>query len=122
MKNEYGERLDCNGYAPSILPGHDEYRCKLCARNGSADHLDRHEIFGGANREKSKRYGLWVYLCGWSCHRGENGVHRNRAIDITLKREAQLCAMERYGWTVNEFRAIFRNNYIDEEGVCKNTE
>ena len=107
MKNEYGERLDRNGYAPSIIPGHDEYRCKLCARNGMADHLDRHEIFGGANREKSKRYGLWVYLCGWSCHRGNNGVHRNRALDLALKREAQQMAMERYGWTVDEFRAIF---------------
>lgn len=115
MINKYRVRLDRNGYAPSIIPGHDEYRCKICGRNGSDDHLDRHEIFGGANREKSKRYGLWVYLCGWSCHRGANGVHRNRALDLAMKQEAQRCAMEQYGWTVDEFRALFRNNYIDED-------
>ena len=114
MKNEYGVTLDRNGYAPSIIPGHDGYRCKLRARNGTADHLDRHEIFGGANREKSKKYGLWVYLCGWSCHRGNNGVHRNRALDLAMKREAQRMAMERYGWTADEFRTVFRNNYLDD--------
>ncbi len=115
MMNEYGIKLDRNGYAPSILSGHDEYRCKLCGRNGSADHLDRHEIFGGGLREKSKRYGMWVHLCGWSCHRGTNGVHRNRALDVQLKQEAQRAALEKYGWTVDEFRAVFRNNYIDLE-------
>ena len=34
MKNEYGVKLDRNGYAPSIIPGHDEYRCLLCGKNG----------------------------------------------------------------------------------------
>lgn len=115
--NEFGAKLDRNGYAPSIIGDHNEYRCKLCARNGTADHLDRHEIFGGGLREKSKRYGLWVHLCGWSCHRGNNGVHRNRSIDLALKREAQKKAMEEYGWGVDEFRAVFRNNYLDEEDV-----
>ena len=115
MKNIYGATLDRNGYAPSIIGDHNEYRCKLCARNGTAVHLDRHEIFGGGLREKSKRYGLWVHLCGWSCHRGNNGVHRNRRIDLALKREAQKKAMEEYGWGVDEFRAVFRNNYLDEE-------
>lgn len=113
--NEYGAKLDRNGYAPSILGGHDEYRCALCGKNGMRDPLDRHEIFSGDLRQKSKRYGLWVHLCGWSCHRGENGVHRKRALDLKLKREAQREAMARYGWGVDEFRAIFRNNYLDLE-------
>jgi hypothetical protein len=116
--NEFGAKLDRNGYAPSILTCHDEYHCKLCGRNGMRDPLDRHEIFGGGLREKSKRYGLWVHLCGWSCHRGDKGVHRDRELDLALKREAQRAAMERYGWSVDDFRALFRNNYldIDEEG------
>ena len=113
--NEFGAKLDRNGYAPSLLDGHDEYRCILCGRNGMQDPIERHEIFGGGLREKSKRYGLWVHLCGYSCHRGTYGVHRNRALDLQLKREAQWAAMERYGWNVNAFRAVFRNNYIDLE-------
>jgi hypothetical protein len=115
-KNEFGARLDRNGYAPSIIPGTDEYQCKICGRNGTADPLERHEIFGGENRNKSKKYGLWMYACGWSCHRGVMGIHRNRDLDLVIKREAQRIAMERYGWSVDDFRAIFRNNYIDEVG------
>ena len=117
MKNEYGAKFDRNGYAPSIIPGHDEYRCLLCGKNGTADPLDRHEIFGGENRQKSKRYGLWVHLCGWICHRGADGVHRNRALDLALKRSAQRYAMDQYGWSIDDFRAVFRNNYLDEEDV-----
>lgn len=117
MKNEYGVKIDRNGYAPSIIPGHGEYRCLLCGKNGTADPLDRHEIFGGENRQKSKRHGLWVHLCGWSCHRGADGVHRNRALDHALKRTAQRYAMDQYGWSIDDFRAVFRNNYLDEDGT-----
>ena len=118
MRNEYGVKLDRNGYAPSILSGHGEYFCKVCERNGTEDRLERHEIFGGSNRDKSKKYGLWVYLCGNSCHRGRLGVHRNADLDFLLKQEAQADAMREYGWSVDDFRARFRNNYldIDEEG------
>ena len=58
--NEYGEKLDSNGYAPSIL--HDKPVCLICGRYGTA----RHEVyFGSAYRAKSKRLGLWVTLCPW---------------------------------------------------------
>lgn len=51
--NEYGEKLDSNGYAPSIL--HDKPVCLICGRYGTA----RHEVyFGSAYRAKSKRLGL----------------------------------------------------------------
>lgn len=57
-KNEYGEKLDSNGYAPSIL--HDKPVCLICGRYGTA----RHEVyFGSAYRAKSKCLGLWVTLC-----------------------------------------------------------
>ena len=42
-------------------------------------------------------------------------MHRNRALDLAMKQEAQRIAMEKYGWTVDEFRALFRNSYLDEE-------
>ena len=42
--------------------------CWLCGRNGTAEPLDKHHIFGGAYRKKSEKYGLTVYLCHGSCH------------------------------------------------------
>ena len=77
MKN-----LDKNGYAPSIVT-FDTNCCFLCG--GQDEKLDRHECFGGAMREKSKRLGLWVPLCHNRCHEyGPNAVriasrqHRKR--------------------------------------------
>ena len=32
--------------------------CWLCGRNGTAEPLDKHHIFGGAYRKKSEKYGL----------------------------------------------------------------
>ena len=115
--NEFGAKLDRNGYAPSILQ-RDTGACCRCGRNGSVDHLDRHEIFGGANRQKSKEYGLWVTLCHNRCHQGKTGVHASKDFDQALKRVAQETAMWEYGWSVDDFRARFRNTYldIDEEG------
>lgn len=71
--------LDRNGYAPSILDGHDKYHCWLCDKNGSGK-LDRHEIYHGPFREKSKALGLWVHLCHSECHL--NGVHKYSELDL----------------------------------------
>ena len=40
-QNEYGEKLDSNGYAPSVL--HDKPTCLICGRFGVA----RHEVYFG---------------------------------------------------------------------------
>ncbi len=110
--NEYGVPLDHNGYAPSILqeiPG----VCHLCFR--SDEKLDRHEVFGGADREKSKRLGLWVLLCHKTHHIfGPAAVHNCRAADLALKREAQEKAMTHYGLTTEEFIRLFGRNYREE--------
>ena len=79
--NEYGEKLDSNGYAPSIL--HDKPVCLICGRYGTA----RHEVyFGSAYRAKSKRLGLWVTLCPWCHQNGPTAIHNNRDADLRLKR------------------------------------
>jgi hypothetical protein len=107
--------LDRNGYAPSIIPGHDENTCWLCGKNGNGK-LDRHEIvrhsFGGADRKLCKFYGLWVHLCHYPCHEGSRGVHADSEIDLRLKQEAQRCAMEHYGWTTEDFVYVFGRNYL----------
>lgn len=77
--NEYGEKLDSNGYAPSIL--HDKPVCLICGRYGTA----RHEVyFGSAYRAKSKRLGLWVTLCPWCHQNGPTAIHNNRDADLRL--------------------------------------
>lgn len=82
MKN-----LDKNGYAPSIVT-FDTNCCFLCG--GQDEKLDRHECFGGAMREKSKRLGLWVPLCHNRCHEyGPNAVHSNRESRTYCQQAAQ---------------------------------
>ena len=90
--------------------------CWLCGRNGVQDPLDRHHIFGGANRAKSERYGLTVYLCHGSCHLfGPEAAHQNRQTMDALHRYGQRLAMERQGWTAAEFARAFGRNYLTDE-------
>lgn len=96
-----------NGYTPSIIPGHDEYTCFLCGQNGGG-RLHRHEIFGGATREKSKK-GLWVHLCP-ECHRKVHDTGDGTL--LKLRKIGQQRAMEEWGWSEDEFRKIFGKNYI----------
>ena len=78
--------------------------CWLCGRNGTAEPLDKHHIFGGAYRKKSEKYGLTVYLCHGSCHIfGEKAVHSCRETMDELHRYGQKMAMERMGWTKEDF-------------------
>ena len=102
-------KLDKNGYAESIIPDHGKEQCWLCDRNGGGK-MDRHEVFGGANRKKSKALGLWVHLCHDSCHL--NGVHKNADQSELLKAEGQRCAMRKYGWTEEQFIREFGKNYL----------
>lgn len=108
-RNEFGMQLDRNGYCGSLLFGHDAHWCYLCGRHCRTE---RHEIFGGANRQKSKELGLWVHLCE-ECHRtGERAVHRNGEVSRSLKQKAQLIAQEFYHFTVEIFRDKFGKSYL----------
>ena len=99
--------LDRNGYAPSILQ-EDLSRCFLCGHSDMK--LDRHEVFGASNRQKSKAYGLWVMLCHDSCHL--YGVHSIGVLNRRLKEKAQRIAMEHYGWTTEDFIKEIGRNYL----------
>lgn len=81
--------------------------CYYCATQYGK--LDRHEVFHGASRKKSKTLGLWVLLCH-DCHMTLH--HKDAALDALLKRQGQRVAMRHYGWSEDEFRARFGKNYI----------
>lgn len=90
--------------------------CWLCGRNGTEDPLDRHHIYGGANRRKSERYGLTVPLCHCRCHIfGQDAVHRSGDTAARLKAWGQRKAMRAQGWSEEDFRRIFGKSYLTEE-------
>lgn len=87
--------------------------CWLCSRNGCGDPLDKHHIFGGSNRKKSERYGLYVYLCHDRCHEnGPEAAHRCRETAQKLHEYGQRLAMDENNWSVEDFRKEFGRNYI----------
>ena len=90
----------------------DRDRCYLCGRNAAMEPLDCHHVFFGPYRSKSERYGLTVYLHHWQCH--INGVHRYAEKCRAVQDRVQRIAMERYGWTEDDFREIFGRSYLEE--------
>lgn len=105
--NEHGQRLDPNGYAPSILQEDTEH-CFLCGRCDRK--LDRHEPMQAAYREKSKADGLWVALCHVPCHEGY--AHGDRETREYLCAYTQQEAMYHYGWSVKEWIARYGKNWL----------
>ena len=90
--------------------------CWLCGRNGAADPLDKHHIFGGPNRKLSDRFGLTVYLCHHDCHIfGEDAVHQNAETARRLHEYGQRKAMEENGWSMQDWLGEFGKNWLEEE-------
>lgn len=87
--------------------------CWLCGANGCSDPLDKHHIFGGANRKKSERMGLVVYLCHNRCHIfGKKAAHQNKETMLKLHQYGQEKAMLENGWDTERFIAEFGRNYL----------
>lgn len=91
-------------------------QCFICGRNGLYDKLDKHHIFGGANRKKSDKYGLTVWLCHNRCHIfGKYSVHQNAEMMQYLHEYGQRKAMQENGWSIDDFIREFGKNYFSEE-------
>ena len=81
--------------------------------NASLEPLDEHHVYNGSNRSNSEKYGLKVYLHHSKCHIfGKQSVHGNAEINKAVKAQVQRIEMEHYGWSVEDFRAIFGKSYI----------
>nr|DAR06699.1 MAG TPA: hypothetical protein [Caudoviricetes sp.] len=77
--------------------------------------LVRHEIFfGTANRKKSIKYGLVVFIKPEDHNMSEYGVHNRKGheFDMHLKKLGQERAMDEYAWTTEEFIDIFGKSYL----------
>ena len=72
----------------------------------------KHHIFGGSNRNKSEKLGLYVFLAPAMHNMSDSGVHFNKAFDNELKQIAQRTAMETYEWSIEDFIREFGRNYI----------
>lgn len=79
--------------------------CYLCGRWCDTA---RHEIFHGAFRKRSQALGLWINVCP-PCH---DKIHHGGEFERNIKASAQLAAMERFDWTVEDFRLNFGKNYV----------
>lgn len=94
----------------SIIDGNAKGKCYICGRYCRTE---EHHIFGAALRKKSEKYGLKVDLCH-SCHNEPpNGAHFSRSVNTALKKQAQIEAMRKYGWTVEQFTKEFYKNYLE---------
>ena len=84
-------------------------RCFMC---GSTNWLEKHHIFGGANRKLSEKYGLVVWLCHECHNEPPDGVHHNKENMAKLHKLGQ----QRFEIDHPElnFRQIFGKNYKGE--------
>ena len=84
----------------------DLTKCAIC---GSKIGINKHEVFYGRNRQNSIKYGLIVPLC-FNHHTDDNGIHKNRELDLHFKKLFQKKWIETYG-TNEDFIKTFHQNY-----------
>lgn len=94
--------------AKSIMQTHKGV-CFLCGRHGPTE---KHHVFGAGCRRLAEKLGLWVWLCHRCHNEPPDGVHHNAERNRSLKAQVQIRAMYVYGWTVEQFRKLFRKSYI----------
>lgn len=86
----------------------DKKECYFCKKT---DGLHLHEcLFGTANRKKSIKWGLQVYLCGPHHNLSSEGVHFDHEKDMELKRLAQTKFEEEYSHDL--WMKEFKKNYL----------
>jgi len=85
----------------------EERKCFLC---GAYCWIEKHHIFGGANRKKSEHYGLTVYLCHYCHNEPPNGVHFNRERMDYMRQIGQRAFNAQY--PDKDFFKEFGRNYL----------
>ena len=70
-------------------------------------------MFGTANRKKSERYGLWIYLCVAHHEYGPDAVHSNRDVRIFLCQIGQQVFEQKYSH--EKYMQEFGRDWMCEE-------
>ena len=84
----------------------NERKCFLC---GSEQNIVKHHICGGATRDRSEEFGVWVYLCD-SCHFKIHFSKDSRKMMDSLREEAQRKFEETH--TREEWFRAFHKNFL----------
>ena len=87
----------------------DTKECYICGRTNCLE--DHHIFFGTANRKRSEKRGLKVWLCNADHRNGFQAVHRNRETDLHLKEMAQTYYEQNIG-TREQFIIEFGKSYL----------
>jgi hypothetical protein len=92
-------------------------KCLIC---GVTTGIHKHHVFCASNRNISERFGFTEYLC-YEHHTGNEGVHFNRALDLSLKRKHQIAYETKLildGMTGEEARekwlSLIGRNYLED--------
>ena len=86
-----------------------ESKCYVC---GTTYNLHRHHVFyGTSNRKNSEKYNMVVCLCAAHHNMSNEGVHRNRQLDLRLKKQFQSKFENEIGLR-EDFMKIFGKNYL----------
>ena len=87
----------------------NERKCLIC---GTTKNLHKHHVIGGSFRNKSEKWGCWVYLCAY--HHdfgGKQSVHGNAKLSNRLKQQTQNTFECLYGRNVG--MEVFKKNYLE---------
>ena len=85
-----------------------EKECYICH---TTQNLNRHHIFFGVKyRDISEREGFVCYLCIRHHHMSNEGVHKNRKLDLELKQITQAKYEETH--TRDEWMKLMGRNYL----------
>lgn len=104
-KSPWGEKLDRNGYAESIM-GESEC-CYRCAKILPPEEMARHEVYmGNPNRKTSKACGFWISVCP-DCH---EMYHSDKELRKQLARDCQ--QKFELSHTREEFMELIGRSYL----------
>lgn len=84
---------------------------KECYLTETKYNLQKHHIFPGALRDKSEKFGLWVWLRS-DMHVGTDyAVHNDESKLLELKQQAQIIFENKYSH--EKWMQEFRKNYLN---------
>lgn len=94
-----------------------------CIVTGRVDHIERHHVFGGANRNRSEKYGFIAPLTAELHPNGVIGQSKDlRALDQRLKAMCQAYYLEHIGTREDWYSEFGRFYEMEEEDEVEDWE